>query len=114
MWVLEFSFIVLFILANTGSLLLDECGVACSLNYGAALRRGASENVEKMNSLARLLSLMNCGNCGNLPDGRYDPPYPCFTFSNTVPAALEMFIIVINILSGSGDLSDTRALEGAY
>lgn len=43
-----------------------------------------------------------------LDDERYDTPRPCFNFTNTSPITeLEMFIIVINILSGSGDLSDS-------
>lgn len=70
-----------------------------------------SENADKMNSVLLLL-LMNCGKCINLRGGRYDMPYPCFDFSNTGPAVLEMFIIVINILSGSGGLSDTQPWKG--
>lgn len=45
-------------LATTGSLLLDECNIACSLNYGAALVRGISENVDKMNMVPQLLLLI--------------------------------------------------------
>lgn len=44
-------------LASTGPLLLDECNIARSLNYGAVLTRGISEDVDKMNmnpSLSRL------------------------------------------------------------
>lgn len=74
--------------------------------------RGISEDVDKMNMVPQLLLLMNCGKCCNLHGRRYDMPYPCFGFSNTSPAVLEMFIIVINILSGSGDLSDTRPWKG--
>ncbi len=59
-------------LATTESLLLDECNIACSFNYGAALMRGISENVDKMNMLAQLLSLMNSGKCRNLHGWRYD------------------------------------------
>lgn len=103
-----FSCIVLFMLASTGSLLHDECNIACSLNYGAALKRGISEDVDKMNLVPRFLFLMNYGKCSNLHGRRYDIPYPCCGFSNTSPTILEMFIIVINILSGSQDLSDTR------
>lgn len=99
-------------LASTGSLLLDECNIACSLNYGAALMRGISENADKMNKVAQLLLLMNSGKCSNLHGRRYDVPYPGFGFSNTGLTVLEMFIIVINILSGSGDLSDTRPWKG--
>lgn len=99
-------------LATTGSLLLDECNIACSLNYGAALMRGISENVDKMNMIPQLLLLMNCGKCSDLHGRRYDMPRPRSVFSNTSPTVLEMFIIVINILSGSGDLSDTRAWKG--
>lgn len=99
-------------LESTGSLLLDECNIACSLNYGAALMRGISENVDKMNMVPQLLLLMNCGICSNLHGRRYDMPYPCFGFSNTSLTILEMFIIVINILSGSGDLSDIRPWKG--
>lgn len=85
--------------------MLDERSIACSLNYGAALRRGMSEDVDKMNLVPRFPLLMNCGN-----GGRCDMLYhPRFSFSNTSRALHEMFIIVINILSGSGALSDTWA-----
>lgn len=107
-----FSSVVLFMLATTGSLLLDECNIACSLNYGAALMRGISENVDNMNMVPQLLLLVNCGKCSNLHGRRYDMSYPCFAFSNTSLTVLEMFIIVINILSGSGDLSDTQPWKG--
>ena len=106
-----FSSAILFMLASTGSLLLDECNIACSLNYGA-LTRGISEDVDKMNIVPQLLLLMNCGKCSNLHGRRYDMSYSCFRFNNTSPTPLEMFIIVINILSGSGDLSDTRHWKG--
>lgn len=43
-------------LATTGSLSLDECNIACSLNYGAALLRGISENVDKMNMIPASLA----------------------------------------------------------
>lgn len=50
-----FSCILLFMLATPGSLLLDECNIACSLNYGAALVRGISQNVDKMNMVPQFL-----------------------------------------------------------
>lgn len=81
----SFSSIVLFMLASTGSLLLDECNIACPLNYGAALMRGISENAHKMNMVPQLLVLMNSGKCSNLHGRRYDVPYPRFVFSNTSP-----------------------------
>lgn len=99
-------------LASIGSLLLDECNIACSLNYRAALMRGISENADKMKMVPQLLLVMNSGKCSNLHVRRYDVPYPRFGFSNSGLTVLEMFIIVIHILSGSGDLSDTRPWTG--
>lgn len=72
-----FSSIVLFMPATTASLLLDECNIACSLNYGAALMRGLSEAADKMNTIPQLLPLMNCGKRSNLHGGRYDVAHPC-------------------------------------
>lgn len=57
--------------------------------------KGLSGKMHKMNLLPQLLLLIDCG--------RYDKPRPCFVVSNTSPTVLEMFIIVINILSGSGN-----------
>lgn len=74
--------------------------------------RDISVNVDKMNMVPQLLLLMNRGKCSNLHCRRYDMPHPCYAFSNTSLTVLEMFIIVINILSGSGDLSDTRPWKG--
>lgn len=52
-----FSCILLFMLATPGSRVLDECNIACSLNYGAALMRGISQNVDKMNVVPHFLLL---------------------------------------------------------
>lgn len=61
--------------------------MACSLNYGAALRRKISQDADKMDSVARFL-------CNFHGRQRQDA---ISGFSNSGPAPLEMFIIVINI-----------------
>lgn len=78
--------------------------------------RGLSEAADKMNTIPRLLPLMNCGKCSNLHGGRYDVPHPrsglCGGGGGGSAAVLEMFVIVINILSGRGGVSDTQAWKG--
>lgn len=94
-------------LATTGSLLLDECNIAPSLNYGAALTRGISEDVDKMNMEPKLLLLMKCGKCSNLHGRRYDMPYPCSAFAT--PARLRCLLLLLIFCQEAGDLSDTPA-----
>lgn len=57
-------------------------------------------------------SFMNCGKCSNLRGRRYDMPYPCSVL--TTPAWLHSrcLLLLLIFLSGSGDLSDTRAWKG--
>lgn len=97
-------------LATTGSLLLDECNIAPSLNYGAALMRGISENVDKMNMEPKLLLLMKCGKCSNLHGRRYDMPYPCSVFATA--ACLRCLLLLLIFCQEAGDLSDTQAWKG--
>lgn len=97
-------------LATTGSLLLDECNIAPSLNYGAALMRGISENVDKMNMEPQLLLLMKCGKCSNLHGRRYDMPYPCSVLAT--PAFLRCLLLLLIFCQEAGDLSDTQAWKG--
>lgn len=103
-----FSCSVLFMLARPESLLHDECNIACSLNYGAALMRGISEEADEMNLVARFLLLMNSWKRSDMHGRSGDIPLLCCSFTNSSTATVEIFIIVINILSGSGVVNDTR------
>lgn len=89
--------------ATTGSLLLDECNIACSLNYGAALTRGISENVDKMNMVPRFPFAYEFWEAGAICiAGDMTRRILVSVLATPSLTALEMFIIVINILSGSG------------
>lgn len=70
--------------------------------------RGLSEAADKMNTIPRLLPLMNCGKICMEEDATCHIPVRVFCGD----AVLEMFVIVINILSGSGGVSDTQAWKG--
>lgn len=104
-----FSCIVLFMLARTESPLHDECNIACSLNYGAALMRGISEEADKMNLVPWFLLLMNWG--GTVAICIAGDMMYCISvavFTNTTATLPGMFIIDINIVPGSENLNDTR------
>lgn len=84
-------------LATPGSLLLDECNIACSLNYGAALVRGVSQNVDKMNTLPQFLRLYELWEMQPFAWQEMRYAAPLRGVGDASPAALEVFIIVINI-----------------
>lgn len=89
-------------LATTGSLLLDECNIACSLNYGAALMRGISENVDKMNMIPQLLLLMNCGKCSDLHGRRYDMPRPRSVLATPARPYLRCLLLLLIFCQEAG------------
>lgn len=52
---------------------------------------------------------MNCGKCSNLHCRRYDMPYPCSLLATLGRLHSGCLLLLLIFLSGSGDLSDTRA-----
>lgn len=84
------------------------------LSRGAYQRRCGQDERDAL----QLLLLVNrcCRSAANLHGGRYDASHPsrCSGGGGSSSAArvLEMFVIVINILSGSGVVSDTQAWRG--
>lgn len=57
-------------------------------------------------------SFMNCRKCSNLRGGRYDMPYPCSVSATPAWLHSRCLLLLLIFLSGSGDLSDTRAWKG--
>lgn len=106
------SCILLFMLATPGSLLLDECNIACSLNYGAALMRGISQNVDKMNMVPQFLLVYELWEMQHLHGRRYDMPYPCSVLATPARLHSRCLLLLLIFLSGGGNLSDTRAWKG--
>lgn len=107
-----FSCILLFMLATPGSRVLDECNIACSLNYRAALMRGISQNVDKMNAVPQLLLVYELGEMQQFAWQEIWYAISLFGFSNTSLAALEVFIIVINIFVRKRGYEWHKRLEG--
>lgn len=107
-----FSCVLLFMLATPGSRVFDECNIACSLNYGAALMRGISQNVDKMNVVPQFLLLYELWEIRQFAWQEIWYAIFLFSFSNTGWLHSRYLLLLLIFLSGNRELSDTRAWKG--